>query len=462
MIKPILIISWLNLKRDRLALALTFVLPIVFFSIFAMIFGGMGGSSAGADTDGKSGGGMEIVVVDEDGSEVSERFVQAIDDQDALAVVSSYVDEEGAEQAYSRKEAHRSVRKGNFSAAVIIPPEFGASFGSFAEEQVEVEVIYDAANPMALPTVSGLLQAAGFMAAPDILVEKGLGQMEQAGGPLTPEQKKIMAAIKPVLRGEKAWDDISLEDENKQRDKGEGGEAESIASGFQGLVRVKETNARAGDKEEAKRSLSMIPYYAAGTAVMFLLFSMAGAGGALLEEEENGVLERLLTSHAPMTTLLMGKWLFFMGLGIAQVTVMFLWGAWLFDLDLFTVNHLAGFTVMTVMTAGAAAGFGILLATACRSRSQLGGVSTIVILIMSALGGSMVPKFVAPFLEKTAPYTMNGWALDGYLKVFWYDEPGEGVVEMLMGLLPQLAMLVGMGMVFLMAARGLARRWEIV
>ena len=39
MIPTLLRIGWLNLKRDRTAQAMTFVLPIMFFSIFAMIFG---------------------------------------------------------------------------------------------------------------------------------------------------------------------------------------------------------------------------------------------------------------------------------------------------------------------------------------------------------------------------------------------------------------------------------------
>ena len=35
-------IGWLNLRRDRVALALVFALPILFFSIFATVFGGQG------------------------------------------------------------------------------------------------------------------------------------------------------------------------------------------------------------------------------------------------------------------------------------------------------------------------------------------------------------------------------------------------------------------------------------
>ena len=100
---------------------------------------------------------------------------------------------------------------------------------------------------------------------------------------------------------------------------------------------------------------------------------------------------------------------------------------------------------MTVATCAAAAAFGIIFATACRSRAQLGGLSTIVILIMSALGGSMVPKFAAPAVfEVTGLFTFNGWALDGYLKVFWHDDPTTSLPQALWSLAPQLAVLIGM------------------
>ena len=39
MIGTLLRIGWTNFRRDRVALSLTFVLPVVFFSIFAGVFG---------------------------------------------------------------------------------------------------------------------------------------------------------------------------------------------------------------------------------------------------------------------------------------------------------------------------------------------------------------------------------------------------------------------------------------
>jgi ABC-2 type transport system permease protein len=205
----------------------------------------------------------------------------------------------------------------------------------------------------------------------------------------------------------------------------------------------------------------MIAYYAAGMGVMFLLFSMTGAAGSILEEEESGALERLLMSRTSLTTIIAAKWLFYAALGFAQVGVMFVYGNLAFGLPLWSANYLAGFVVVASVTALSASAFGLLLAALCRSRSQLGGLSTIVILIMSAVGGSMVPRFIMPdAMETLGRFTFNGWAMDAFLGVFWHDDPGAGVLQSLAPVLvPVLVMLLMMA-AFLAGARLAARRWE--
>jgi ABC-2 type transport system permease protein len=203
----------------------------------------------------------------------------------------------------------------------------------------------------------------------------------------------------------------------------------------------------------ADRRGSLVSFYAAGVGVMFLLFSMVGAaGGVLLEEVESGTLERLLCTNLGMPGILLGKWIFMATVGVAQLTVMFLWGDLVFGLPLF--SHLPGFFVMTVVTAAAGAALALVLATLAKSRAQLSGFSTILILTMSALGGSMFPRFLmTETMQKFGLLTFNAWALDGYLKVFWRDAP-------IWQLWPQVAVLVGLTAVFLMGARLFARRWE--
>jgi ABC-2 type transport system permease protein len=155
-----------------------------------------------------------------------------------------------------------------------------------------------------------------------------------------------------------------------------------------------------------------------------------------------------------MTRLLAGKWVSFILLGSMQVCVMFHWGWLMFGLELW--SHLPGFFAMTLVTASAAAAFGLLLGALCRTRGQLAGISTTVILLMSALGGSMFPRFLmSEDLQRIGLFTFNAWALDGYQKVFWRDAP-------VWALWPQLLVLSMLSVVFLVAARLLARRREAV
>ena len=79
---------------------------------------------------------------------------------------------------------------------------------------------------------------------------------------------------------------------------------------------------------------------------------------------------------------------------------------------------------MTVCTAGAAAAFGLVLATLSRTRQQLSGLANLLVLSLNALGGSMFPRFLmSEQLQKFSLVGFNAWALDGYLKVFWREAP---------------------------------------
>ena len=446
MIQTVVKIHWLNLKRDKVALVLTFILPLTFFSVFATIFGGMGGGgggSAGMPT-------IDVVVVDQDGSDVSGKFLARLSVEPALDVATApdSTAETPLPEAYSLEDAKRLVREGDFPVALVLPVGFGDAFGDFSGAGEPVELIYDAADPIARHSVNGLLQAAAMGTAPDLLMKRGLAMLEAEGGALTAEQRRAVNQASAFLQRE---------------DSADGGSGDSFSGG---LVQVAARDVRSFDTlepQEEKPQRSIVAYYAAGIGVMFLLFSMAGAGGALLEEEESGVLERLLVSNVPMSRLLLGKWLFFTAMGLTQVVVMFVWGAVAFGLDLWIPRRLFAFAAMALVTAGAAAAFGIVLATACRSRAQLSGTSTVVVLLMSAMGGSMVPRFLMPdFMDVTALFTLNGWALDGFLKVFWYDDPKATVAQSIFALAPQLAVLSGITVGFLALARVLARRWETV
>jgi ABC-2 type transport system permease protein len=201
-----------------------------------------------------------------------------------------------------------------------------------------------------------------------------------------------------------------------------------------------------------KKANPVIAMYAAGIAVMFLLFSATTASGSLLEERENSTLDRLLCSRLTMDQLLLGKWAYLTFIGMIQMTLMFTWGSLVFGIEL--LAHLEGFFAMTLITAGASSSFALFLASLCKTRTQLGWVSTIVILSMSALGGSMVPRYLmSESMQRAGLLTFNAWALEGYNKIFWRELKLPDI-EL------ELGVLTLCGFCFIVAARMFAVRWE--
>lgn len=417
-----------TLRRDRGAMVLAFVLPVAFFTIFAAIFGGMG-------SDGTPR--VKIALVDSDHSEVSQRLVRGLQQETSLDVRIAPAERsgKGSPAPYTVASAEAAVKAGDVPAALLIPAGFGANPIAFGEteKRPHFTILHDKSDPVAAQVVSGMLQKTVMMAMPDVLAQQGGKYMDRAVGGMTPDQKKIFDDHMAEYRRR-----LNQRAQTPAKASGSGSEAGLVAVSVRDVV---------GEKHH-----SMISFYAAGIGVMFLLFTASGAAGSLIDEAESGALDRMLSAGVSMTTLLAGKMLYCTLLAFLQLSVMFVWGALVFRLELW--SHIPGFVVMTSATAFAVAAFGMLLASLSHTRQQQGALSTLLVLAMSSLGGSMFPRFLMPeLLQKVGLFTFNAWAIDGYTKVFWRDEP-------VWQLFPQVGVLVGAAIALFFLSRYFARRWE--
>jgi ABC-2 type transport system permease protein len=393
MIRTLMRVSWTNLWRDRAVQVIVFAVPVAFFSIFAIIFGQQGGVSTRR---------VDVLVVDESHTAVSAGLVKALGADPSLRVITSWRASaaDTTRVLLDRARAEGLVREGETSVALVLPAGIDTSLSRFDGRGEAVLLLTDPSDPVAPRMVAGLLQRAVL----------GAGRAEAA----------------------------------------EFGAASRAAAPVEDLMPARTREQPVVGRP--KKPNGMVTFYAAGIAVMFLMFTASASGGALIEENESGTLERVLSSRVGMTKLLVAKWLHIVRLGVLQITVMFAWGAIVFRVPL--VQHLAGFALVTVFTAACCASFGLVLATLARTRQQLQGLANLIVLTFSAVGGSMFPRpFMSEGMRKLSLVGFNSWALDGYLKVFWRELP-------LSSLWPQLLVLALFGAAFFALARRLARRWE--
>lgn len=118
------------------------------------------------------------------------------------------------------------------------------------------------------------------------------------------------------------------------------------------------------------------------------------------------------------STILYSKMLFAFFISIAQLTAMFMFAGLIFKMNL-SIN-IAALILMIIATSFAVSSLGIFLAAIAKTRRQAQNLSTIIILIMSAIGGSMIPLFIMPaILQKLALLSVNYWGIQGFYDIFW-------------------------------------------
>ena len=179
--------------------------------------------------------------------------------------------------------------------------------------------------------------------------------------------------------------------------------------------------------------------------VMFILFTIFMYGGiSLLEERNRGQLERTYLSPATFSSIIAGKWLGRLLLGMLQFVVLFAAGKIVFGVYL--GNSLLSLFLVALFLCGTAAGMSIFFGSIIRKTEVLIIFNILVANIMSAFGGCWWPiEIVSPAIRKVSFAFPTGWAMDAFHKLIFF---GQG----LEALIPHILVLMGFTLVFLILA----------
>lgn len=156
-----------------------------------------------------------------------------------------------------------------------------------------------------------------------------------------------------------------------------------------------------------------VTYYVGATAILFLLFSAMQGAAISLEERNTGISNRLLVGPRGSTAMLTGKFLFLTLIGTLQALVIVIVGFLAFSVPIF--DHIPELLLASIGSAALAASMALCVASLTANATQMHTVSTFIVLLFSAIGGSMVPRFMMPdWLQSLGRFTPNHWSIEAF------------------------------------------------
>jgi ABC-2 type transport system permease protein len=149
---------------------------------------------------------------------------------------------------------------------------------------------------------------------------------------------------------------------------------------------------------------------------------------SLLKERESGTLRRLVTAPISKPEIIGGKIASTFSRGFVQLTVLMAFGHVAFGLDL--GSSMVALIVLISAITLASTGLGLLVAVLVTTKDQADSVSNMIVLIMSAIGGSWWPLFIEPqFMQDLARLTITAWAMEGFYDLFYFDLGLAGILK---------------------------------
>lgn len=357
----------LYLIRDRGALAMAFVLPPIIFLIFAAIFSGATGDELR----------LKVAFGIAQPSELADRLETALRAEPSLRFLPARFDDQ--------QEIVKQVENRRADVGMFVRGDLKGS------DSAPLVVLVDPTKLMTGAILSGQVQRIVAQKLTDLGLSRTAPAIENLVGGFTPEQSaRLAAAIKELATKTDDSEDKS------------------------NLVETKLIGAHGAGN-------ATVTYYAGAVAILFLMFSAMQSAATLIEDRNSGIVDRVAVGRNGTDIVVFGKFLFVTLQGIIQVGLIYTVAGLVYGINI--VDHLPLWSLTTIAASITASGLGFATAAICTSKQQAQTISTFVVLVISAIGGSMVPRFMMPpWLQSVGWYTPTAWTIEAYHSVLWRDE----------------------------------------
>jgi ABC-2 type transport system permease protein len=389
--------------KDKVAMSLTFIVPIVLIFIFGKVF-----SNAGSGVEH-----LKLGFINNSTAPVAKKLERVLDTTKTFSLIRKYKDDNGNTVDYDTNMMKNHIRLGKFSSALIIPEDAYTD----TSKSLKLKFFYDPKNEFEMQIVDGMLQQTIMNQIPEIFQKS---MMRQAETDLGKEKGSMFNSdiAKTVNKYYHVDTSVIL---NNNLNKGSDTSLNMGGSSmFSNIVNIEKE--QLVGKEIAN---PMATRSVGGWAMMFLLFTITGSATSLLDEKKSGVMIRILSAPVTRTQVLWSKYLYNMSLGMIQLSVMFLFGYLIFNIDIF--SNLFNLFLIVLAASTVCTAFGMLLASIVKTTKQADGWGTFLILMMSAVGGAWFPVSLMPeSIQFFSKLTIVYWSVEGFIAVLWR---GAGFME---------------------------------
>jgi ABC-2 type transport system permease protein len=172
-------------------------------------------------------------------------------------------------------------------------------------------------------------------------------------------------------------------------------------------------------------------------AMFFIIISL---GGSVVREKLSGSFIRLKTLPTDFMVALISKQITYLGVTVLQAAVIFSMGIWLFPLiglpALNLPSDYLALLVVTLVCGWCAVSYAICMGVYAHTQEQANGFGAVSIVILAAIGGLLVPSFAMPDGFKTvAVISPLHWSIEAYYRLFLEGGKLKDVIPNLLPLL---------------------------
>jgi ABC-2 type transport system permease protein len=358
------------LIRDRGEVIQLFLLPLLFIIVFSGALGAFGSDEE--DTR------QLLPVVDLDGGEAAQSLLAGLDAAGGVRT-----------ELYEHSEAQLMLDENEINRMLIIPEDFTS--GTAEGITVELSLI---SHPDADIQETEAVRLVIVGVTSELSLERQiLASLRQMGDMQAnaPEEDQVFTTERVLAQARSQFERAQT----------------------QPLIDVVQTvPSQEGEREEVP-DLGLVAV--AGIAVLFVFGTAQVTARSIYDEKKVGSFRRLLAAPMSKTSLLSGKMLPNIIVGMIQFTVIFAFGIfglkWLGLTSPTLGNDPLAVVLVCFIICLCSTAFGILVAAIARTENQIGGLTSLLVWGLGILGGAFIPTFILDqFLGPVVKVIPQYWA----------------------------------------------------